>query len=61
MKLAITVNCMELFVKGMYNLEGGGLLALEVYKRLRAFYIAITDKDMPNVKQGAILHVSSNS
>jgi len=37
MKLAVTVDCMELFIKPMYNLEGDGYLALEVYERLSTF------------------------
>ena len=50
MELAVTVNCMEPFIKAMYNLEGDGFLALEVYEQVNALYIAITSKHMPNVK-----------
>ena len=50
MELAVTVDCMEPFVKATYNLEGDGYLALEVYERLSTLYIAITSKHMPNVK-----------
>ena len=61
MELAVTVDCMEPFVKATYNLEGDGFLALEVYERLSALYIAITSKHMPNVKAMAKAEAGGNS
>ena len=61
MELAVTVDCMELFVKATYNLEGDGFLALEVYERLSALYIAITSKHIPNVKATAKAEAGGNS
>ena len=60
MELAVTVDCMEPFVKATYNLEGDGYLALEVYERLSALYIAITSKHMPNVKAMAKAEAGGN-
>ncbi len=61
MELAVTVDCMEPFVKATYNLEGDGFLALEVYEQLTALYIAITSKHMPNVKAMAKAEAGGNS
>ena len=61
MELAVTVDCMEPVVKATYNLEGDGYLALEVYERLSALYIAITSKHMPNVKAMAKAEAGGNS
>ena len=42
-------------------MEGDGFLALEVYERLSALYIAITSKHMPNVKAIAKAEAGGNS
>ena len=66
LELAATVDCMEPFVKAMFNLEGDGFLALEVYERLTALYISVRSKHIPNVtavakkKQVVILLVRSS-
>ena len=61
MELAVTVDCMEPFVKATYNLEGDGFLALEVYERIRAQNIAIMSKHMPNVVAMAKEQACGNS
>ena len=48
-KLAVIIDAGELFVKGTYNLEGDGPLALSTYEELRKIYNFISLPHYPNL------------
>ena len=48
-KLAVIIDAGERFVKGTYNLEGNGPLALSTYEELRRIYNFVSLPHYPNL------------
>ena len=61
LELAVVIDAGEYFVKGTYNLEGGGPLALTAYEELRKIYAFIGQPHYPNLMACARSLASGNA